>query len=227
MDFGSFPFDEQLLPIVIQHRRLPAAKITYVPDPDNLEQSQASRLESGVDAGSTIDQIPNWQAVSLNLYPQSVGNTAALGDPYFVAGNRGITYSQMVASNEIARDVLSFLIKNLLPLLLLTIVTYISLWLPLGDGARISFAVTGILTGAVMLATVTGSLPSVDYTVAIEWAYYAFIGLAAACVLTALIGRNLTDQRKLSSVRTLEITSRILYPLAITAIVIAYWCAFR
>jgi hypothetical protein len=32
-------------------------------------------------------------------------------------------------------------------------------------------AVTGVLTGAVMLNSVTNSLPSVDYTVAIEWAY--------------------------------------------------------
>jgi hypothetical protein len=72
-------------------------------------------------------------------------------------------------------------VKYLLPLVLLTIVTYVSLWYPYKDAtARISFGVTGILTGAVMLNSVTSSLPSVDDTVAIEWAYYAFITLAHA-----------------------------------------------
>jgi hypothetical protein len=73
---------------------------------------------------------------------------------------------------DITRDVSAFLVKNLLPLILLAIVVYISLWLPFKDHtARVSMAVTGVLTGAVMLNSVTNSLPSVDYTVAIEWAY--------------------------------------------------------
>ena len=105
-----------------------------------------------MDAGSTINKIPNWEADAVSFFPNSVGNTASLGDPYFVAGATGITYSQMVTATDISRDVTSFLIKNLLPLILLTSVTYIALWLPYKDAtSRISFGVTGILTGAVML----------------------------------------------------------------------------
>jgi len=227
MEFASFPFDHQELPVVVQHRTLPASKIVYVPDADLDSQSQADRLESGVDAGSTIDQIPNWKADWVSFFSGSVGNTSSLGDPHFVAGASGITYSQMASTTGISRDVASFLIKNILPLMLLAAVTYVSLWLGHKENtSRISFGVTGILTGAVMLNTVTSSLPAVDYTVAIEWAYYAFITLAGACILVTLLGRRWTEHRRLGAVRALDRTARIAYPLVILGIVITYWYTF-
>ena len=223
MEFSAFPFDSQRLPIVIQNRRLQSSQMTYVPDPDNLEQTQEERLQSGVNATETIDQIPNWQADSLNFYPASVGQSGDLGDPSIASDGRGITFSQMVTTNTISRDVFSFLIKNLLPLFLLTIVVYVSLWYPYKDAtARISFGVTGILTGAVMLNSVTSSLPSVDYTVAIEWAYYAFIALSGLCIIGTLVGRRLTEQRQLSRVRILDRVLRIGYPLIVAAVAAAY-----
>jgi hypothetical protein len=226
-EFSKFPFDTQQLPVVVQNRTLPASKMTYIPDADNLEQTQQQRLESGVEAGATIDQIPNWQADAVQFFPTAVGNTGALGDPTIETTSQGITFSQYVVDTTISRDVSSFLAKNLLPLILLTIVTYVGLWYPYKDAtARISFGVTGILTGAVMLNSVTSSLPSVDYTVAIEWAYYAFILLAGLSILGTLIGRQLTEDRQLARVRTLDRVLRIGYPLYVLAVVVAYAVAF-
>ena len=225
--FRQFPFDQQTLPITVQHRTLPAARLSYFPDDDLLVQSQAQRLESGVDAGSTIDAIPNWQATYVNFFPTSVGNTSALGDPYFIAGTSGVTYSQFAATVEIQRDVPSFLVKNLLPLFLLTVVVYIGLWLPFKDHtARVSLAVTGILTGAVMLNTVTSSLPSVEYTVAIEWAYYVFIALAASTVVVTLVGRHWQDERRLAAVRALNRFARVYYPVVVGLVGLVYWWSF-
>ncbi|MFN8125460.1 MAG: ABC transporter substrate-binding protein [Candidatus Nanopelagicales bacterium] len=227
MQFNDFPFDRQNLPITIQNNRYTAAQLNYVPDPDNLDQTQLERLQSGTDADATIDEIPNWQADSVSFYPGSVGNTGALGDPTLTKTEQGVTYSQLSASTAISRDVTSFLIKNLLPLILLTIVTYVSLWYPYKDAtSRISFGVTGILTGAVMLNSVTNSLPSVDYTVAIEWAYYAFICLSGVCILSTLIGRHLTETRQLSRVRTLDRVMRVGYPVAVIAVAMTYWVTF-
>ncbi len=121
----------------------------------------------------------------------------------------------------------SFLVKNLLPLFLLTIVVYIGLWLPFKDHtARVSLAVTGILTGAVMLNTVTSSLPSVDYTVAIEWAYYVFITLATSTVVVTLVGRHWQDERRLASVRALNRFARVYYPVVVGLVGVAYWWGF-
>jgi len=227
MDFADFPFDSQRLPIIVQNASLPAVKIAYVPDPDNLEESQDQRLQSGVNAEATIDQIPNWQADAVQFYPMSVGANGDLGDPRVATDAGGITFSQMASATLISRDVVSFLVKNLLPLILLAMVTYVALWYPYKDAtARISFGVTGILTGAVMLNSVTSSLPAVDYTVAIQWAYYAFILLSGLCILGALIGRQLTERRQLAKVRVLDIVMRVGYPAFILTVVIGYVIAF-
>lgn len=227
MDFRDFPFDTQQMSIVVQNRQLPAARMTYIPDPDNLEQSQADRLASGVDASATIDQVPNWQADSLTFYPASIGTDDTLGDPGAAVASGGLTYSQMVADTTVSRDVTSFLIKNLLPLILLALVTYVALRYPFEDaGTRVSFGITGILTGAVLLSGVTASLPSVDYTVAIEWAFYAFIVLSGLLVLGSLAGQRLVNRRQLSRARGLDRAMRIGYPLFIVAVAAGYVIAF-
>ena len=173
LDFREFPFDEQRLPITVQNRSLPTGRVVYAVDPDVTVQPQQERLRSGLNDSLSVLEVPNWRADSLIFFQGSIGNTSVLGDPSIEAGLGGVTYSQAATQLQISRDVRSFLVKNVLPLALLGIVLYITLWMPYSDAtSRISFGVTGILTGAVMLNSVTSSLPTVSYAVAIEWAYY-------------------------------------------------------
>lgn len=228
-DFSDFPFDSQILDITIQNVDAPATQLIYAPDPDLLSTTNSDRLQSGVNVGQNIDNIPNWKADSVDFFQQSVGSSASLGDPTVVdAATTTTTYSQYVTQTTISRDVNSFLIKNVLPLLLLVMVTYIALWTPGSDLAtRVSFGVTGILTGAVMLNEVTASLPNVDYSVAIQWAYYAFIALSALVVLEGIFSHKLNEDGSLNAARRLDITARILYPLGVLAIAFSYWAKFH
>ena len=229
LDFSDFPFDTQILDIIIQNVDAPATQLIYAPDPDLLSTTSFERLQSGVNVGKTIDNIPNWRADSVDYFQQSVGSSAALGDPTVVdAATTTTTYSQFVTETTISRDVNSFLVKNVLPLLLLVLVTYIALWTPGSDLAtRVSFGVTGILTGAVMLNDVTASLPNVDYSVAIQWAYYAFIALSALVVLEGIFSHKFNEDGALNAARRLDVTARILYPLGVLAIALSYWAKFH
>ena len=226
--FNKFPFDTQQLPIMLQPSDAPSSRVSFVVDAAVLSEQEEQRLASGVNPTESIDRIPNWQANEVDFFTASIGTTASMGDPTAVVGTTGITYSEFVGDVAIGRDIPSFLTKNLLPLLLLVAVSYIALWLPFKEsGARISFGTAGILTGAVMLSTVTNSLPQVDYTVAIEWAYYAFIFLSGCSVLVSLIGRQLVDRRQLAGARALERASRVAYPIAVAAVAVGYWVAFH
>ena len=227
-DFSDFPFDTQLLDITIQNVDAPATQLIYAPDPDLLATSSEERLKSGVNIGKNIDNIPNWKADSVDFFQQSIGSSAALGDPTVVdAATTTTTYSQFVTETTISRDVASFLVKNVLPLILLVLVTYIALWTPGSDLAtRVSFGVTGILTGAVMLNDVTASLPNVDYSVAIQWAYYAFIALSALVVLEGIFSHKLNEDGSLNAARRLDIIARVIYPLGVLAIIFTYWAKF-
>lgn len=229
LDFSDFPFDTQTLDITIQNVDAPATQLIYAPDPDLLSTTSAERLQSGVNIGKNIDNIPNWKADSVDFFQQSIGSSAALGDPTVVdTATTTTTYSQFVTETMISRDVNSFLVKNVLPLLLLVLVTYIALWTPGSDLAtRVSFGVTGILTGAVMLNDVTASLPNVDYSVAIQWAYYAFIALSALVVLEGIFSHKLNEDGSLNAARRLDVIARVIYPLGVLAIAFSYWAKFH
>ncbi|WP_219688214.1 ABC transporter substrate-binding protein [Streptomyces anatolicus] len=229
LDFHHFPFDRQYLTIALQNRKHSASHVVYVGDRKVLEQDQAEALRSGSDVNSSIDRLSGWKSTSLDLYKATVGSTAALGDPAVTEETPGIYYGQYVAQVTIERDLGSFLLKNMLPLVLLALVTYASLFFAREKryiGSRISMGITAILSAAVLLTAVTGSLPDVEYTVAIEWGYYAFIFLAGTCVLAALLSGRLAAQNNLVGWRKLNIAFRIYYPLFCLAIVLAYVMAF-
>lgn len=228
LTFNDFPFDKQRLPVALQAKNLPSSQLSFVVDSAVVSESQKDRLSSGIDPILSINRISNWKADAVNFFTTSIGNTANMGDPTALVGDSGVTYSEFFSDVDISRDIPSFLIKNLLPLMLLVAVSYLALWLPFKElSSRISFGVTGILTGAVMLGSVTSSLPQVDYTVAIEWAFYVFIGLSVCSVLVTLLGRRLIEERRLAGARHLEIASRIVYPLVILCTVLVYWMKFH
>lgn len=82
--------------------------------------------------------------------------------------------------------------------------------------------VTAILSTAVLLETVTSPLPNVSYTVALEWGYYAFILLSAACVFVAMTRWRWERAGREGPLRTLTLGARIGYPLYVIAIVAGY-----
>jgi ABC-type branched-subunit amino acid transport system substrate-binding protein len=228
LDFRSFPFDSQNLQVRFQNRTLTSDQLVYAIDSDFTLIDQSERLSSGGNATTAINQISNWQANTLLAFAGSVGTSSNLGDPDVKVATQGIEFSQVGVNIDISRNVGQFLLKNLLPLVLLLAITYISLFFSHEQTTeRVSFGITGVLTGAVLLSTVVSVLPDVGYTVAIEWAFYAFILLSALCILVALIGGRLNEAKQISEMRTLDLVSRIGYPVLVGLVVLAYWIEYR
>jgi branched-chain amino acid transport system substrate-binding protein len=227
LEFHDFPFDRQRLTVLMQNRTQTADQVSYVTDGEILNQDPRTYLRSGADAGASINQVPNWVASSVRFFRQTVGSSDALGDGRSVGAATGIYYSQYVGEVEFERDVPPFLIKNLLPLLLLVCVTYLSLFFKASDGgAPVSMGVTAILSTAVMLNNVTSQLPSVSYIVALEWGYYAFILLAATCVLVAMLRKRLATTKRDKAEQTLSKAARIGYPVYLLGVVAVFLVTF-
>ncbi len=223
-EFRGFPFDHQKLVVMLQNRSRTADQVVYVTDKEILNEEPSHYLRSGADADAGINQIPNWVATSARFFQRTVGSSDALGDS---DGASGIYYSQYAGEVEIARDTLPFLVKNLLPLVLLICVTYLSLFFSASDGgAPVSMGVTAILSTAVLLNNVTSQLPSVSYTVALEWGYYAFILLAATCVLVAMLRKRLAGTGHEVAERRLSKAARVGYPVYLLGVVVTYVVAF-
>jgi len=227
LDFHSFPFDSQDLRVNIQNRTLTSAQLVYSIDSDFAGIPQNERLSSGGNATAPINQINNWQANSLLAFAATVGTSSNLGDPDIQQASRGIEFSQLGVRIDISRQVGQFLLKNLLPLVLLLAITYISLFFSHDQTTeRVSFGITGVLTGAVLLSTVVSVLPDVGYTVSIEWAFYGFILLSALCILVALIGGRLNESKQLTEMRILDWVARIGYPVLVGLVVLGYWIVY-
>ncbi len=221
--FQDFPFDRQDLLISFQNRTLPSSKLVYAIDRQLLDLTQQQRLQSGTNAAVSINAIPSWETTKVQYYQDSIGSTALMGEPNATTASGGVEFSLFTADVTVTRDIAAFLGKNLLPLILLALVTYVSLFFPHTlTEARVTFGVTGILTAAVLLASVTGVLPQVGYTVAIEWGFYAFIFLCATCIIIGLAGDWLYEQRRLTELRRLDLFSRIYYPAFVLLVVLAY-----
>ena len=228
LQFHDFPFDKQDLTISFRNRLLPSSKLVYALDRSVRDLPQEERLQSGSNAAVSINAIPNWRATEVQMYQETIGSTALLGDRDADASASGLEHSLFSVDVTIERNVTAFLAKNLLPLALLAMITYVSLFFPFKQaGTRVSFGTAAILTAAVLLSTVTSGLPQIGYTVAIEWGFYAFIFLSAVCIVIGLIGDRLYEQRRFSDLRRLEIFARLFYPAYIIVVVLAYFLRFR
>ncbi len=222
MNFESYPWDRHTLTIRFQNLLLTQTDVVYVPDVLILATSKSDRLASGFDRSRPFNRIPSWIADDLTFSQVAV---TALANQYEITSV--VQYSEFRAGVELGRSVLSFLIKNLLPLLLLALVTYIALWFPAEQAStRIGFSITSLLASSVMLGSISNQLPNIGYTVAIEWGFYVYIGLSAMLVLLNVAVDRSFRAKYFARVRKLDIAIRTLYPLAILATIAVYWIKY-
>ena len=87
-------------------------------------------------------------------------------------------------------------------------------------------SITSILTTSVLLQSISGNLPDVGYTVAIEWGFYIYIALSALLVLVNITIDRWYKARRYAAAAQLDRTARIAYPLVILVVVTAYAVRF-
>ncbi len=222
MSFKDYPWDKHTLTIRFQNPILTESDIVYVPDLAVNSSPQEDRLVSGFDQSRPFNRVPSWIVYSVDFSQVSITETAA---EYETEGL--VQYSEFRTGLSLERDVRSFLIKNLLPLLLLTIVTYSALWFPADQaGNRIKLLLTGLLTSSVMLSSLSGQLPDIGYTVAIEWGFYVYMGGVALLVLLNIAVDRSYKTKRFVQVKKLEAIIRISFPVVVIGTITAYASRF-
>lgn len=226
LNFANYPWDTHTLTINMQSTTLSQNDIVYVPDLATLQESQEERQHSGANIDQPFNRIANWIVQGVYFLQDSA--TVRSTTPDAETGAPG--YSQVSTYQvriDYARDVRAFLIKNMLPLALLALVTYFSIYFsPANAVSRISLAITSVLTASVMLQSVWNSLPNVGYTVAIEWLYYVYIGLSAGLVLISITVDRWYKAKRLVAARQLDLIAQIGYPAILIIVITAYALRF-
>ncbi|MGL4395261.1 MAG: hypothetical protein ACRCS9_01860 [Hyphomicrobium sp.] len=183
--FERFPFDQQLLPIVMEDTLAGEAAQTYVAD------TQPVTINPDVVLPGYKVGTPRL-VVKSHRYPTNFGDLS-VGDSE--------SYSRATIEIPVSRPLLTVSIKTFMPVLLLILSSAMVLIVrPSLVEGRIGLAITALLTLVALQLTASATLPDVDYLMLIDKVYlasYAFIiAVLGRVVMTSWVLAEADDERR-------------------------------
>ena len=211
MALEDFPFDRQTLTMVFEDDRYDDAEIAYVPDADPITMNELTSLP-GYELGSP-DLV-----VSTQQYPTTFGDTSM---------TEAADYSRVTISVPITRPALIYVIKLIVPVLLVVIVAALVFLLHSSYvEARIAMGVTALLTLVALQFTTNATLPQVEYPMMIDLIYvasYLFVlAVMAQAVATSWMAQRGDAARETALDRRMVVVAGIGYAILIGAVLVAY-----
>jgi hypothetical protein len=178
----DYPFDTQLLRVVMEDTVSGAEKQVYVPDADGGVGMNPDITLPGFHVGTPV------MTVSSNAYPTNFGD---LSEP------EATDYSRLNITVPVTRPIVAMSIKTFVPILLIVICGALVFFVrPRYIEGRIGLCITALLTLVALQLASGASLPDVDYLMMLDKIYllaYVFIILALARVVATSwrgAGRN-------------------------------------
>ena len=183
LDLHDYPFDTQQLRLHFQNTEQRRELVTYVIDRFGLRLADdgSSRAEDGAYSGLQL-----WRFLGLNYFVESLSSGSTLGKASLFGAEARTEFAGFDAAIMLRRSSAIYMLKNLLPLCLLVLVVFATLFFPETlFRERVTIPVTSILASAVLLVAVNSQIGDVGYTVVVEEMFYVFFVL---CLMTMLAG---------------------------------------
>lgn len=218
-DLHHYPMDRQSLLLRFFNARAGADSVVYVQDrrmsgPDGAAGGAAASPDA-------FRNLTQWDARTATANRDVQVTRSGLGDPTLTSAEQQRELSGYRVSVDVRRRTAVTLAKTLLPLLMMTFIMFAALFFPQGlVKEKITVAITGALSGAVLLTSVNSALGGVGYTVAGEYAFYLFFGLCLLSILSVLAAENFRVAKKPRSARMVEVTTRWLYATSVLAVAV-------
>lgn len=153
----KYPFDSQTLRIRLKHKDLPIENLVYVVDVRGIEKE-----------GREVE-ISDWEFRKSFQFSDILKTITSLGDPWLLGKNASISYSIYNLAVEIKRMPLPFLIKFLIPLVIVVVISHLVFYIhPDEFEARCGIGITGILSAIAFHITQGETLPQVGYVITVD-----------------------------------------------------------
>ncbi|MFK5968766.1 MAG: extracellular solute-binding protein [Candidatus Marithrix sp.] len=216
--FFDYPFDLQNLQIKFRHPTLTRERLIYVIDEIGIRQISSESILKKLARTQVFESITEWKIKAASFYQDVMKNESTLGNPLFFTSESNIEYSRFNANISIKRDVLSFLIKNMLPVAILVGLSYIIFFMsPTELTARIAISLNSLLAIAFFHLKMSNALPGIGYLVALDYAFYAIYMIIIMGVLVTLISYQWHSKQNgdviETKVKAIIMFGRIGYPL--------------
>ncbi|MGD1919043.1 MAG: ABC transporter substrate-binding protein, partial [Pleurocapsa sp.] len=211
--FDNYPFDSQELAVRFRHINLTRKDLIYVVDVVGMRDTIAQEVINNWGKSKVFETISDWKVKKVDFFPSVTINDSTLGNPKFFGLDTNLEYSRFNTVIHIKRDVISFSIKNLLPLLFFVGVSYLLLFLPF-ENISIE-AVSGTLLAIVFFhLSLLDSLPEgIGYVVALDYGFYVIYALIGLELLLVVIGNKPEIRNDKVAIHRLIITGRITFPV--------------
>jgi branched-chain amino acid transport system substrate-binding protein len=222
-DLHDFPFDSQSLLVRFQNHEAPREQIAYVIDTAGLHMHRPD--PSPVGARSAFRDLQLWHVAGIRYFVDAFSISSTQGKTAFFDTDDRNEYGGFDTAIVVQRDVVAFMIKTLVPLFLLVLVVFATLFFPVSlTKERTTIPVTGILTSAVLLISISNQLPSLGYTMALEYMFYVFFVLCLMAMCAGFMGEILRNRAYHGHAIAVDQIARISYAaVVLLTIAIFVW----
>jgi hypothetical protein len=202
----SFPFDRQTFRLQFVAVRYRANEVQFVPDQDWIDNGL--KQAGGIATSITLPDwtIENWNTKSLS---------------YALAP--GFEYSGYAFEFTAARDVQHYILKVILPLVLIVIMSWSGFWIdPVNANSQISIAVTSMLTLIAYRYAVDTQVPRLPYMTRIDLFFLVSTLLVFFSLIEVLVTTILDNNQQTERAKKIDRYCRVMFPaiFAITSIAI-------
>jgi hypothetical protein len=192
----SFPFDRQAFHIQLVAIRYRPDEVMFVPDQNWINNG----LKQGAGIAPSIT-LPDWTIEKWETTPV----TYALAP--------GFEYSGYAFEFTAARNVQHYILKVILPLILIVIMSWAGFWIdPVHSASQISVAVTSMLTLIAYRFAVDTQLPRLPYMTRLDVFFLISTLLVFFSLIEVLITTILDNNHRKKQAQTIDRYCRIIFP---------------
>jgi branched-chain amino acid transport system substrate-binding protein len=221
-DFRDYPFDRQKLKIYFQNTRIPSDRLIYVVDTFGLKPKTDPK-----EAQKPYQSLQLWKFEGIQHAQETFSSTSTRGNPRLFNSNIQVDYPGLSTTITVQRRFTIFLIKTLLPLALLVLVLYSTLYFSENlVKERLTVAISALLSSAVLLTAINAQLADTGYTVAIEYGFYIFFGLCLFCIFIGIMMERLRRAGRTKTFEQLNCFARIFYAIVVFGTIATYATLF-
>lgn len=208
-DFRNYPFDRQRFPIVIEHEVMPVTRFVLKDDVASYKRSQSNSKFQGL--GKSV-HIPDLQVIGVRREFSAYEYNTDFGDP---TAPLATGFSRVVLAIEVQRQFAPFLIKMVVPLVIILLLAYLVFFVPAQElDVAVGLTVTSVLACIAVQYTLDSEIPDVGYLIASDRIFHLCYFLIMLAMAETVLTFNLAKRGRGALSRTLERYARGVFPLA-------------
>jgi hypothetical protein len=180
----EYPFDQQTLRLVLEHRWLGTEHVVFEPDNQALPEDALASSALGPDV-----QVRDWSILRDRVSHESVVQTYSTDFGWLNPNKWDRASSRYVFEIPVARSLIPYVIKSVVPLVIIVLMSFCVFFINATEfQAQVSITITALLSAIAFHISQANALPKVGYLVAADIFYllsYAVIFLTLVQVLVA------------------------------------------